>query len=296
MACVWCVLTVLLQAGILEAENRISHVQGIMGSKIQLSPHIPHGFTTRDVFWRHLSQTEEIVASYTQGTTETRYQSRFFERARLLNNFTLEISALEMGDSGQFASLLVDTTGHMRQNQVHLTVYEAVAQPTVQVFASNAEEEGKNCTVFLSCVTTNGSNITYTWSADSMESDHVISNELVYDGGHILKVILTPADQDISYTCTVTNPVSRRNTSVVPWNSCKFHSGADAGVFSCKMIPYLAATLILLFIAVTFWVLLCTRTKGKSRRKEKQNVEGVSLQHASDGTNQDPVEDGPQNV
>ncbi|XP_018089291.1 SLAM family member 8 [Xenopus laevis] len=293
MDCVLRIFTLILQAGFLVAENKISHVQGVAGSEIFLSPHIPHGFTIRDVFWRH---SNEIVASHIQGTTQTIYQSRFFERARLLNNFTLEISGLEIGDSGIFTSLLVDIRGHMKQNEFHLTVYEPVAQPAVQVFASSSEEDGKNCTVVLICTTTNGSNATYTWRADSMEQDRVISNEVTFDGGHILKVILAPTDQDTLYTCTVNNPVSQLNTSVMPWNSCKFHSGADAEVFSCKMIPYLAATLILLFIAMTFWVLLCTRTKGKSRQKEKQNVEGVLLQHTPDRPNQDAAEDGPQNV
>ncbi|KAG8450043.1 hypothetical protein GDO86_016650 [Hymenochirus boettgeri] len=260
MDCNWGVLLLFAQAGVLSAKH-IYQVQGIIGGKIHLAPQIPRGFTTRDVFWKHMSHTEELVASFTRGSTETKYRSRFFGRINLLKNFTLEVTSLEMGDSGTFSSLLVDYGGSMQQIQFHLTVYEVVAKPVVQVFSSSSGEESDNCTVFLSCVTASGSDITYRWAANSEMGGSVSLNDSIYDGGRIAKVYLSPLDLHLSYTCTVSNLVSQEDTSVVPWNNCKLDTGKDSGVFGCKIIPYLAVTLILLFIAMTFWVLLCTKSQ-----------------------------------
>ncbi|XP_075463940.1 SLAM family member 8 isoform X2 [Ascaphus truei] len=255
------------------------------------------GFNTRDVFWRHLSPSDELVASFSRGSMETEYRSRFFGRAQLLSNFTLEIRSLELGDTGTFTSLLVDTGGLMELRKFHLTVYEAVTEPTVQVFTSGGGAESGTCEAFLNCVTARGNNVSYSWRAETGQRAPINTTHVLHDGGKLIRVLLTPADREVAYTCTVTNPVSRGHAAVVPWNSCATNSGAGGDVYTWKYMPYIAASLAIMFTAGTLWVFLCTKASGKKNRaRVRQQEEETAQQHVLETQDQEQPEDGPQCV
>nr|XP_009666172.1 PREDICTED: SLAM family member 8 [Struthio camelus australis] len=94
------------------------------------------------------------------------YQSRFHGRSRLHANLSLEILHLELGDSGTFSALLVDTRGRTETRLLQLTVHEAVTKVTVEVFVPSQRRAGSGepCEVFLCCTAARGTAVTYSWA------------------------------------------------------------------------------------------------------------------------------------
>lgn len=213
------VLSLLLlgHMGRLCSSEDITPVTGIRGASVLLSPVLPAGFNPREVFWRHLSPTDHLVASFSRGSLDTTYQSCFHGRVQLLQNLTLVISGLELKDTGLFTCQMVDTRGRMRLHQFHLTVYEEASTPEVQVFVSR---QGEDCAVFLSCNVTTGNNLTYSWMIDTGQGGLANNTYRLYDDGRLLRMTLTSNHQDVSIACVVINPVSQRHASVIPWASC----------------------------------------------------------------------------
>ncbi|XP_063804228.1 SLAM family member 8 [Pseudophryne corroboree] len=265
-------LLLVIHTGTICGTEPVIQITGVRGSSIRLSPELPPGFITRDIFWRHLSPTDHLVASFSRGSSDTTYQSCFHGRVQLLHNFTLEIQELDLRDTGMFTCQMVDTEGHMKLQQFHLAVHEEVAKPEVQVFISRGSTD---CTVFLSCNTTAGTNVTYSWMIDSGSRIRNTTYSL-FDDNRLLRFLMAPTDREVSFTCTVTNPVSQEQTTVVSWDSCSFHPGAD--VYSSKMILCIGVILTVSFISMAFGVCLCTRNSGKYRVRERQRVKETPAQ------------------
>nr|XP_033780750.1 SLAM family member 8 isoform X2 [Geotrypetes seraphini] len=201
-------------------------VQGVVGESVSLTADLPQGFVIREILWKHLTSKEEIVATSFKGSVETLYRSRFLERIGLLSNFSLQISPLELGDSGTFKALLVGTEGQLLIRILQLAVYEKVSKPTIGVFISGTDLHHiseSSCEVFLTCSTQNGSGVSYIWRRE----DGTLRNESYsfLDGGKVLRVQLEPSDRQASLSCTVANPVSHESTAVTPWSICQGKTG-----------------------------------------------------------------------
>ncbi|XP_043358044.1 SLAM family member 8 isoform X2 [Dermochelys coriacea] len=161
----WLVLALLLHKAPPATARATLKVTGVVGRAVLLRADVPLGFQVRDAIWRYLAPAEELVATYFRGSAETLYQSRFYGRSQLHGNLTLEISQVELGDSGTFSALLVNTRGQTETRMLHLAVYEVISQLTLQVFTSEGSRSGsvRVCEVFLTCVAASGTNVTYSW-------------------------------------------------------------------------------------------------------------------------------------
>uniref|UniRef100_A0A8C8SBB0 SLAM family member 8 n=1 Tax=Pelusios castaneus TaxID=367368 RepID=A0A8C8SBB0_9SAUR len=203
-------------------------VTGVVGRAVSLGANVPPGFQIRDAFWRYLAPAEEIVATYFRGSTETLYQSRFHGRSRLQGNLTLEISQVELGDSGTFSVLLVDTRGQTLTRTLHLAVYEVVSQLTLQVFTSESSRSGsaEACEVFLTCMAAGGTNVTYSWARTDGKVLSMDKHSL-YEVGRVLWAKLDPSERQVSYTCSAVNAVSRDSATVTPWEHCQRKTGTS---------------------------------------------------------------------
>ncbi|XP_063295289.1 SLAM family member 8-like [Pelobates fuscus] len=268
----WLTLSLLVQTVVIVAKESTTWIQGTLGGSIHLTPAIPNGFNTRDIYWRHLSSADELVATFSRGSSETTYRSRFYGRVLLLQNSTLEIRDLEVKDMGIFSCLLVDTEGRMKLFKYHLTVYEAVVPAAVKVFVSGDSTNGTECSVFLSCNTTMGSNISYTWRANKLQGELLNVSYTTYDDGRLLSVNLGPTDWDVSYTCTVTNPVSEQHTTVVPWESCANLFGKKPKISSYELSVCMAVVIILAFALLTLCIVLHVKTSGKPKKKGNEEI------------------------
>ncbi|XP_075048111.1 SLAM family member 8-like [Mixophyes fleayi] len=217
-------LLLLVHTGTVYTRETVIQVTGIKGQSTILSPELQPGFFTEEVFWRQLSPTGQMVAKFSRGSSNTTFSTSFHGRVRLLHNFTLEILVLELKDAGLFTCEMMDTAGHMKHLWFHLTVYEMLAKPEVQVFMLRGSEDCFSIT-FLSCNTTVGTNVTYSWMIHQRDDVPLNTTYTLFDDNRILRFLLTPNARDVSFTCTVTNTVSQEQTTVMPWTSCSFQQG-----------------------------------------------------------------------
>lgn len=253
--------------------EEVIQIIGKRGGAVHLPAIVPVDFSTRDVFWRHLSPTDHLVASFSRGSFDTAYQSCFYGRVQLLPNFTLVILNLELNDTGIFTCQMVDTNGHMRLHRFHLTVYEVVVKPEVQVYTSRGT---MGCSVFVACNTSTGSNVTYSWMTGPGHGRPLNRTYTLHDDSRLLKVLLTPRDRDVSFTCVATNLVSQEETIIAPWSHCFVKQGADPVFSSGKVFLIIGIFLAVTFTFMMFLVFLLTRVSGNNslqKKKETMNEE-----------------------
>ncbi|XP_056402339.1 SLAM family member 8-like isoform X2 [Hyla sarda] len=273
-------MVLLIQTGFICGTEKVTPIIGMKGGAVHLPATVPAEFSTRDVFWRHLSPTDHLVASFSRGSIDTNYQSRFYGRVRLLHNFTLVILNLELKDTGMFTCQMVDNNGHMRLHRFHLTVY-VVAVPEVQVYTSRGTVD---CSMILACNTSMGSNVTYSWVTDTGQGLPLNRTHTLHHDSRLLRVLLTPSDQNVSFTCIVTNMVSQEKTAVAPWTHCFGQQGSEAGVSSRKVFLLIGIFLAVTFILMLFLVFLLTRNSRKYdlRNRKETTDEETTLRHNGD--------------
>nr|XP_033780748.1 SLAM family member 8 isoform X1 [Geotrypetes seraphini]XP_033780749.1 SLAM family member 8 isoform X1 [Geotrypetes seraphini] len=248
-------------------------VQGVVGESVSLTADLPQGFVIREILWKHLTSKEEIVATSFKGSVETLYRSRFLERIGLLSNFSLQISPLELGDSGTFKALLVGTEGQLLIRILQLAVYEKVSKPTIGVFISGTDLHHiseSSCEVFLTCSTQNGSGVSYIWRRE----DGTLRNESYsfLDGGKVLRVQLEPSDRQASLSCTVANPVSHESTAVTPWSICQGKTDDKATACEYKYLLFIVLPLLILFFAAAVpGLIYFLKGSGKKTLKDAEN-------------------------
>ncbi|XP_071970797.1 SLAM family member 8-like [Engystomops pustulosus] len=267
------ILIFILQTGAICSMEKVTKIVGRKGASVHLPVLVPPEFRTRDVFWRHLSPTDHLVASFSRGSFDTVYHSCFYGRVQILKNFTLVILNVTLKDNGIFTCQMVDTNGHMRLHQFHLTVYELVVKPEVQVYTSGGNAV---CSVFLACNTSTGSNVSYSWTTDTGQGGPLNRTYVLHNDSHHLKALLTPNDKKVSFTCSVTNLVSQENTTIVPWSHCFDKLGKDTCFSSGKIFLVIGIFLAVAFTVMMFLVFLLSRNSGKNNvknRREKTDKE-----------------------
>ncbi|KAM4013461.1 SLAM family member 8-like isoform 2-T2 [Anomaloglossus baeobatrachus] len=263
-------LVLILQTGTFCRMETVTQIIGQRGGAVHLPAIVPPQFNTRDVFWRHLSPTDHLVASFSRGSVDTTYQSCFYRRVQLLHNFTLVIENLELKDTGLFTCQMVDTKGHMRLHRFHLTVY-VVVKPEVQVYTSRGT---MGCSVFLACNTSTGSNVTYRWMTDTGQGQPLNRSYTLHDDSRLLNIILTPSDQEVSFTCIATNLVSQEETIIAPWTPCFIIQGPVAPSSSGKVFLIIGIFLLVTFVCMIFLVFILTRVSNK-RIPGKENINNI---------------------
>ncbi|MEJ1270383.1 hypothetical protein NN561_001209 [Cricetulus griseus] len=117
------VLTALLPIVVISVQ-----VLSKVGDSVLLVAECPSGFQVREVIWRSLWPSEELLATFFRGSLETLYYSRFLGRVQLHGNLSLELGPLKSGDSGNFSVLMVDTGGQTWTQTLHLKVYGKCTQ------------------------------------------------------------------------------------------------------------------------------------------------------------------------
>uniref|UniRef100_M3XJD2 Ig-like domain-containing protein n=1 Tax=Latimeria chalumnae TaxID=7897 RepID=M3XJD2_LATCH len=155
-------------------------------------------------------ETNELVAQFIWGHTDTNINKHFKNRIALLNDVSLQINHLKMEDKGDYKVQLV-----MEQNQTtifyNLQVYEHVSTPVRVVNTSSASHSG-TCNVTLNCSVETGSQVQYSWSSEDGAVRDVFQHLSV--SGAVLHLTLKPEDYSKSITCTASNPVSKESASV----------------------------------------------------------------------------------
>ncbi|XP_051003864.1 SLAM family member 8 [Acomys russatus] len=208
----------------------------------------PPRFQVREAIWRSLWPSEELLATFFRGSLETLYHSRFLGRVQLHGNLSLELGPLKTGDSGNFSVLMVNTEGQTWTQTLHLKVYDAVPKPEVQVFtAATGEAQPVNtCQVFLSCWAPNISDITYSWRREGTVHFDGEQEQNLFSSGQLLSVSLGLGDEDVAYTCIVSNPVSWDMATVTPWESCHPEAASGKAFYKDVLLVVVPVSLFLI--------------------------------------------------
>ncbi|XP_068778186.1 SLAM family member 8 isoform X2 [Struthio camelus] len=251
-------LTLLLHQAAARSPIRVA---GEVGRAVLLAADASPGFQHRDIIWRWLAVREELVATYFRGSAETLYQSRFHGRSRLHANLSLEILHLELGDSGTFSALLVDTRGRTETRLLQLTVHEAVTKVTVEVFVPSQRRAGSGepCEVFLCCTAARGTAVTYSWARGTSQVPRANLRAL-QEAGRVLRARVAPAEHYVAFTCTAANAVSQAATAVLPWEHCRRAGLAEATCHYGELLLFAAPLLVLATAALTTAV-ACVRCR-----------------------------------
>uniref|UniRef100_A0A8D0L660 Ig-like domain-containing protein n=1 Tax=Sphenodon punctatus TaxID=8508 RepID=A0A8D0L660_SPHPU len=139
----------------------------------------------------------------------------------------------------------------------------------VRVFTSESRRNvsAGACEVFLTCAAATGTNMTYTWNRTTGGETLSDAKHLLLVAGQVLWTEVDPTDEQVSYTCTVANPVSRDFTTVTPWEHCRREAGAEDAAYDYRNILLIVLPLALLLVAgVALWIGL-SKTRSAGTRK-----------------------------
>ncbi|KAM4880461.1 CD48 antigen-like [Sylvia borin] len=182
------------------------------------------------IHWRWKNQV--TIASRGRGEGPRYPQKHFGGRLELLDNHTLKMCHLELGDSGRYQLYLEDGDGRETVLEVLLKVYDIVPKP--QVTATTTDDDPRRCQATLNCsVSLPG--VTYTW---------FLPREPRVSEGHLLTV--TPDTDGDTFVCRVTNAVSSSNASLTYRQPCTWTDESSSSV-TCAT-PSAAVAFILLFL------------------------------------------------
>ncbi|XP_021470491.2 SLAM family member 8 isoform X2 [Oncorhynchus mykiss] len=117
------------------------------------------------------------------------------------SNFSLIIRELTLQDSGEFLVSAASNKEQIPTKTIHLQVHEPISKVEIQKEIKLLANQ--SCSVWLLCNVSVGSNLSYTWER---------GNETYRDDQQI-HFSLSPADGDISVTCTASNSVSEKSAS-----------------------------------------------------------------------------------
>uniref|UniRef100_A0A672J3C3 Ig-like domain-containing protein n=1 Tax=Salarias fasciatus TaxID=181472 RepID=A0A672J3C3_SALFA len=148
-------------------------------------------------------------------------------RARITHSTgSLELSRLTAADSGDYGVSIIPSTGGQESGTITLRVHAPVSDVTIDPETLNLVEFNKS--LRLSC-NSSGSPLSFLWIKDGSEitaSDRV----QITDGGRLLSIVNVRRDDQGSYTCKVSNPVSTATSdpaTVTVYSETNHAAGSD---------------------------------------------------------------------
>uniref|UniRef100_A0A8C9F9K3 Ig-like domain-containing protein n=1 Tax=Pavo cristatus TaxID=9049 RepID=A0A8C9F9K3_PAVCR len=190
------------------AAVQIKPVSGVLGGSAQLPLQLHPGSRVKRIIWSfraNASKKIEVV-EYNLETSEHPKYNR--QRLELVNNTTLQISALELGDSGVYDAQVTYQSNEMDECSFNLTVYEPVPVPLIQ--HEMLSYSAQDCSIILRCSVPAGSGAQTTWQHDNTSSALWRQS----DNSHVLHLTVPASALNVSYTCVARNPAQEKSKSV----------------------------------------------------------------------------------
>ncbi|XP_045154308.1 SLAM family member 5 [Echinops telfairi] len=234
-------------------------VNGILGESVTLPVDIPESQKVMNIAW--ISKSSVAVVQPGESGSAPRVtvtHKNYFNRLHVVNqSYSLVISSLRMADSGFYqADINILSNDFTITKNYTLQVYRRLEKP--KITQSLMIHMNSSCNVTLTCsVEKEEKDVTYRWSP--------------LGEGNILRIFQTPEDQELTYTCTVWNPVSNNSGSIAAQHLCaditnNHHTGLLSG-------------LIVLFLVIIPPVLLCylyKRRQGPCLKTLKESSDTFS--------------------
>ncbi|XP_005610014.1 SLAM family member 5 isoform X1 [Equus przewalskii] len=260
-----CLQTCLEVSG---SNTDIITVNGILGESVTFPLNIQGSQQVNSIAWTSKSSVASIIPG-NSGTPPiiTVTHQDYYERINVSGqNYNLEIRNLRMEDAGTYKAdislktsekKITTTTKHFK-----LQVYRRLGKP--KITQSLMTSMNNTCNVTLTCsVEKEEKNVTYTWSPLGEE-------------GNVLQIFRTPVNQELTYTCTVWNPVSNNSDSISARQLC---TDVAMGLHTRRtgLLSGLAVlSLFMLILPAVLLFLFCKRRQGSYSKTFSKNPDAVS--------------------
>ncbi|XP_075419781.1 SLAM family member 5-like [Tenrec ecaudatus] len=213
-------------------------VNGILGESVILPVDIPESQKVMNIAW--ISKSSVAVVQPGESGSAPRVtvtHKNYFNRLHVVNqSYSLVISSLRMEDSGLYqADINILSNDFTITKNYSLQVYRRLGKP--KITHSLMMYMNSSCNVTLTCsVKQEEKDVTYRWSP--------------LGKGNILRIFQTSEDQELTYTCTVWNPVSNNSDSISAQHLC-------ADIAKNRHTGLLSGLIVLFLLIIILPVLLC---------------------------------------
>ncbi|XP_069402218.1 CD48 antigen-like [Ovis canadensis] len=148
--------------------------------------------------------TDQKIVERESGEPTKYFDTKFKDRATLdSQSGTLHIRKVQKEDSSTYLLRVLKDNGHEEEYKISLMVLDPVPKPEINV---NMTQKMNTCNLTLSCGI-QGHSVTYTWYWESGSFPKQLQSSVLED-------VHTPESYSKSYTCQVSNPISRQNNTI----------------------------------------------------------------------------------
>ncbi|XP_015739941.1 T-lymphocyte surface antigen Ly-9-like isoform X2 [Coturnix japonica] len=186
------------------AAIQIKPVSGVLGDSVQLHLQLNPGNSVERVIWSFKTDTNQKIEVAEYNLKNCKYNR---QRMKLFND-TLQINALELGDSGVYDARITYQSSQVDEDFFNLTVYEPIPVPLIhhEMLSYSAQD----CNILLQCFVPAGSRAQITWLDDNT------SNALWRrsNNSQMLNLTIPTSALNAIYTCMARNPVQEQSKSV----------------------------------------------------------------------------------
>ncbi|KAG7457109.1 hypothetical protein MATL_G00242990 [Megalops atlanticus] len=190
------------------------------------------------------------------------FHNQYKDRVSICDNGSICLNTVRLPDSGLYQIKIVSSSGALKppkDSDFHLQVFEPVSCPNITV-------ECLRNTISLSCSSSQGSEVTYSW-----ETLLPSGNNSCVQLGQTIEINSFLSSESISYTCTAQNPVSRATSDPVELGICS----VQGGKVSRWVIVLCASLLALLLIGA----LICLYKRKKTNRGQRETNQ-AEIEHS----------------
>ncbi|XP_014417521.2 signaling lymphocytic activation molecule [Camelus ferus] len=170
-----------------------------------------------------------------------------------LENLSLRILESRNKDEGWYF-MSVEENVSVQHFCLQLKLYEQVSTPEIKVL--NSTQEHGNCSLTLDCIAEKGDQVAYSWSEEVGTHPLRLAN-----GSRLLYLTLGPQHANNVYICTVSNPISNRSQTFIPWSTCWPDSSESRqwGLYAGLFLGGIVGVIMILEM-----VILLLRRRGKT--------------------------------
>lgn len=189
------------------AAVQIKPVSGMLGDSVQLPLQLLPGDMVKRIIWSFRANASKKIELVEYNPETSEYPKYNRQQLKLING-TLQISALELNDSGVYDAQVTYQSTVIDECSFNLTVYEPVPEPLIQheILSHSAQD----CSIILRCLVPAGSGAQATWQHDNTSSALWRQS----DDRHVLHVTIPTSTLNAIYTCVARNPVQEQSKSV----------------------------------------------------------------------------------
>ncbi|XP_068848320.1 CD48 antigen-like, partial [Capricornis sumatraensis] len=181
--------------------------------------------------------TDQKIVEWESGEPTKYFDTKFKDRATLdSQSGTLHIRKVQKEDSSTYLLRVLKDNGHEEEYKISLMVLDPVQKPEINV---NVTQKTNTCYLTLSCGI-QGQSVTYTWYWESGSFPKELQSSVLED-------VHTPQSYSKSYTCQVSNPISRQNNTIHFTSPCVQASSSGVAWMATWLVIMVTTLLNLLW-------------------------------------------------